>query len=159
MAAVLIPMMSTLLEMNAIESVTMTKCTCVYPSVAKAESSIFCSLIFNTFKKNEASAKEWGGRCFPRLGAFLLPPSLGTLLDTGQQLILRGLCCSKAMFPWSLSDEQTHAGNLLTAKDNVAYAYHMTLAPKFPLSLEIIVQVTRCLLSLFPVLATKAFDF
>lgn len=55
---VLIPVMSALLEMNAIESVTMTKCTCVYPSVAKAESSIFCSLIFNTFKKNEASAKE-----------------------------------------------------------------------------------------------------
>lgn len=64
---VLIPVMSALLEMNAIESVTMTKCTCVYPSVAKAESSIFCSLIFNTFKKMRLQQKNEGAAAFPGL--------------------------------------------------------------------------------------------
>lgn len=65
----LIPMMSALLEMNTIESVTMTKCTCVYPSVAKAESSIFCSLIFNTFfwKKMRHQQKNEGAVAFPGL--------------------------------------------------------------------------------------------
>lgn len=104
----LIPMMSALLEMNTIESVTMTKCTCVYPSVAKAGSSIFCSLIFNTFfwKKKRGISKRMREQLLSQ--AWSLPASslsLGTLMDTGQQCTLRGLCYSGAEFLWSLSDE------------------------------------------------------
>jgi hypothetical protein len=82
MVAVLILMMSALLEMNTIESVTMTKCTCVYPSVAKAESSIFCSLIFNTLKK-----KNEGAVAFPSLKPSCFLPLWGSCWIQGNSVL------------------------------------------------------------------------